>query len=301
MKFLFWQFSAFAVAALLVGVVAGRMLAAPRVARARRGADAAQRRAEALVGKESESEALQHDAARLAASLVREEQLGKELQSTRDALMIAETDLHVAVLARTHAEATLEAADARRRSSMAQAARVHHVERDLAAVTAELAALQSFADDERRVASRAIVEAEGRARLASDRLEALRGAHAELVRWSQTAITHAEVRAEQAEAATSALGAKLAQQRVAQQRVAQQRVAQHRVAQHCVELLSDTNTGAEPADAALLVLHHYDDPAILGSCDDAGEVDVERNAITIDLASARSARSARYGHPATVD
>ena len=309
MKFLFWQFSAYASAALLVGVVVGRMLAGPVIARARREADAANLRAEALLRSAPEAELVVRRNEMLSASVVR---LEAELQSSRDALLLAETDLHVAVLAGKQAREALASADSRRSAAATQAARAHVAEGELAAAESELAAFRGEASDAHESANRRIADAEGRTRIASERLESLRVTHAELVRRSQTALTHAEIRAEQAEATASMLGASLARERAAFETAVATRAG--------VGGDAETVTEQESPDVALLILHDSwsdvgpdagsegsDGAASSGNrggderdelSDDLG---LHRGGVTIDLASARSARSARHSHPAVFE
>ena len=198
MKYLLWQFSAYAVVALVVGIVLGRRSMAWRIERAER---EQQRAAFELSSLTMKASSLLEASGRERASIVDANgHLAEELRTAREGQARVEAERKDAENLRARAEASLRAVSQRVGATNGSRSLVD-VEAELGRVRRELAHHKT--DDARAVedAAGALAQAEIRARSAEDAHRELSRVHAAAVRTAQMELTRAIVRAEQAEAA----------------------------------------------------------------------------------------------------
>ena len=197
-KYLLWQFSAYAAVALVVGGVLGRRSMAWRVARAER---EQQRAAFELSSLTMKASSLLEASGRERASIVdANARLAEELRTAREAQARVQADLKDAENIRAQAEASRRAVG-QHVAATSGSRSLADAEAELERVRRELARRKT--DDARSAedAAGALAQAEIRARGAEDAHRELSRVHAAAVRSAQMELTRAFVRAEQAEAA----------------------------------------------------------------------------------------------------
>ena len=198
MKYLLWQFSAYAAVALVFGFVLGRRSMAWRVARAER---EQQRAAFELSSLTLKASSLLEVSGRERASIADANgRLAEELRTAREAQARIEVNLKDAEHTRAQAEASMRAVGERVAATSGSRWLVD-AEAELERVRREFA--RRKAEDVRAVedAAGALAQAEIRARGAEAAHRELSRVHAAAVRSAQMELTRAIVRAEQAEAA----------------------------------------------------------------------------------------------------
>jgi hypothetical protein len=195
-KYLLWQFSAYAAVALALGVVMGRWSMAGRVAQAER---ERQRAAYELSSLTMKASALLEASGRERSSIVDANgRLAEDLRSAREAQARIEMDLRTAELTRAKAEVSLRAvAEDPTRSSTdpdgaERDAEADRLRDEVRAVRQELARVVA-------AASIAVALSEARAKAAEDARLELSRLHAASVRAAQAELTLAVLRAERAE------------------------------------------------------------------------------------------------------
>lgn len=224
MKYLLWQFSAYAAVALSLGVVVGRWTMTGRLSSAERDRQRAAFELSTLTMKAS---SLLEESGRERSSIVDANgRLAEELRTARELQTRIEADLRASELKCSQAESSLRAAGERfapdqtakpyRSTGPADHDRVDRA--DIERVTGELRLARAELTRVTHECSMALAMAEARAKAAESAHLELSRVHAASVRAAQVELTRAVVRAERAETVLSVRPARRASM-VAQDRI----------------------------------------------------------------------------------
>ena len=203
-KFLFWQFSLYAAAAMAAGIGIGVWVTRTGRAHARNELARARNEAGALRDRMAELSAASTEADQLRASNFDLTQL---VDRAQEAAAVAE--MHRAALesATRRAEDAVLTTDDRLAAQRPFVRRTIAAEREVARLAGERDAAVASRDAERSASVRALADATARADALKRAYDRLQAAHAATIRESQTQLTQAVVRAEKAEAAASNIAA----------------------------------------------------------------------------------------------
>ena len=207
-KYLFWQFSLYAAAAMAAGVGIGVWVMRSGRAHVRNELVRARNEAGALRDRMAELSAASTEADQLRAS---NSDLTLRLDQAQEEAAVAE--LHRAALesSRRRAEEAVLTFDDRLAAQRPFVRRTIAAERELARLVGEHDAAVATRDAERSASVRALADASARADALKRAYDRLQAAHAASIRESQIQLTRAVVRAEMAEAAASTIAAAAAQ------------------------------------------------------------------------------------------
>ena len=225
MKYLLWQFSAYAAVAVALGIVVGRWTMAGRVSSADRDRQRAAFEVSTLTMKAS---SLLEESGRERSSIVDANgRLAEELRTARELQARIEADLRASELNRSQAESSLQAAAERlpagqtaTRNRSAGSTDLDAVDRaEIERVTGEVDLARAELTRVTHESSVALATAEARAKAAESAYLELSRVHAASVRSAQVELTRAVVRAERAESVLSVRALRTGPVMVAEDRI----------------------------------------------------------------------------------